>query len=50
VGIPTRTIKINFVKNIKAFFGFLGDRLQDKPIQGSIKVGDNEIQSNFSKG
>ena len=31
------------VKNIKAFLGFLGDRLQDKPIKGSIKVGDNEV-------
>lgn len=30
-------------KNIKAFFGFLGDRLQDKPIEGSIKVGENQV-------
>ncbi|MDJ0536136.1 MAG: hypothetical protein QNJ70_27215 [Xenococcaceae cyanobacterium MO_207.B15] len=32
------------VKNIKGFLGFLGDRLQDKPIKGSIKVGDNKIE------
>ncbi len=32
------------VKDIKAFLGFLGDRLQDKPIKGSIKVGDNEVE------
>ncbi|MDJ0743866.1 MAG: hypothetical protein QNJ32_10945 [Xenococcaceae cyanobacterium MO_167.B27] len=32
------------VKDIKAFLGFLGDRLQDKPIKGSIKVGDNKIE------
>ena len=31
-------------KNIKGFLGFLGDRLQDKPIKGSIKVGDNEVE------
>ncbi len=31
------------VKDIKAFFGFLGDRLQDKPIKGNIKVGDNQV-------
>lgn len=31
------------IKNIRAFFGFLGDRLQDKPIKGSIKVGDNQV-------
>ncbi len=32
------------VKNIKAFLGFLGDRLEDKPIKGSIKVGDNKVE------
>jgi hypothetical protein len=37
------TAQVSF-KNIKAFFGFLGDRLQDKPIKGSIKVGDNEVE------
>ena len=31
------------VKHIRAFLDFLGDRLQDKPIKGSIKVGDNEV-------
>ena len=24
--------------------GFLGDRLQDKPIKGKIKVGENEVE------
>lgn len=37
------TAEISF-KNIKTFFGFLGDRLQDKPIKGSIKVGDNQVE------
>ncbi|MGB5709349.1 MAG: hypothetical protein WBM44_00340, partial [Waterburya sp.] len=32
------------VKDIKAFLGFLGDRLQDKPIKGRIKVGENEVE------
>ncbi len=32
------------VKYIRAFLDFLGDRLQDKPIKGSIKVGDNKIE------
>ncbi len=32
------------VKDIKAFLGFLGDRLQDKPIKGSIKVGENQVE------
>ena len=32
------------VKDIKAFLGFLGDRLQDKPIKGSIKVGDSKVE------
>ncbi len=32
------------VKNIKAFLGFLGDRLQDKPSKGIIKVGDNQVE------
>ena len=31
------------VKYIRAFLDFLGDRLQDKPIKGSIKVGNNEV-------
>ena len=31
------------VKYIRAFLDFLGDRLQDKPIKGSIKVGNNQV-------
>ncbi len=41
--IGTLTAQVSF-KNIKRFLGFLGDRLQDKPIKGSIKVGDNEVE------
>ena len=37
------TAEVSF-KNIKAFLGFLGDRIQDKPIKGSIKVGDNKVE------
>ena len=40
--IGTLTAQVSF-KNIKGFLGFLGDRLQDKPIKGSIKVGNNEV-------
>ena len=31
-------------KNIKGFLGFLSDRLQDKPIKGRVKVGENEVE------
>ncbi len=43
IGSITALVK---VKNIKAFLGVLGDilRLQDKPIKGSIKVGDNQVE------
>ena len=41
--IGSITALIHF-KNIKAFLGFLGDRLQDKPIKGSIKVGENQVE------
>ncbi len=37
------TAQVSF-QNIQGFLGFLGDRLQDKPIKGSIKVGDNEVE------
>ena len=37
------TAQVSF-KNIQEFLGFLGDRLQDKPIKGSIKVGDKEVE------
>ena len=40
------TAQVSF-KNIKGFLGFLGDRLQDKPIKGSIKVRDNEVEVEF---
>ncbi len=32
------------LKNIKGFLGFLGDRLQDKSIKGSLAVGDNKVE------
>jgi hypothetical protein len=32
------------LSNLKKFLQFLGDRLQDKPIKGSIKVGENAIE------
>jgi hypothetical protein len=31
------------IKNVKSFLGFLGDRLGDKPIKISIKVGNKEV-------
>lgn len=39
--IGTLTAQVSF-KNIKGFLGFLGDRLQDKPIKIHVKVGDRE--------
>ncbi|MDJ0633293.1 MAG: hypothetical protein QNJ34_08910 [Xenococcaceae cyanobacterium MO_188.B29] len=41
IGIVTAQVSFN---NITEFLGFLGDRLQDKQIKGSIKVGDNEVE------
>ena len=41
IGILTAEVS---VKNIKGFLEFLGDRLQDKPIKGSIKMGDNQVE------
>ena len=41
--IGTLTAQVSF-NNITGFLGFLGDRLQDKQIKGSIKVGDNEVE------
>jgi hypothetical protein len=32
------------LKNLGDFLKFLGDRLQDKPIKGKIKVGDQEVE------
>lgn len=36
------TAKVN-IQNIKGFLSFLGDRLGDKPIKVSVKVGDKEV-------
>lgn len=41
IGMVTALVSFN---NIKGFFGFLGDRLQDKPIKGKIKVGEKEVE------
>ncbi len=40
IGILTAQVNFN---NLTGFLGFLGDRLQDKPIKGSIKMGDREV-------
>ncbi|MEM7760947.1 MAG: hypothetical protein AAF298_22875 [Cyanobacteria bacterium P01_A01_bin.40] len=40
IGMVTAQVSL---QNITGFISFLGDRLQDKPIKGSIKVGDNEV-------
>jgi hypothetical protein len=37
------TAEVSF-QNVKAFFRFLGDRLQDKPIKVKVKVGDREVE------
>ncbi len=36
------TAKVN-IQNIKGFFSFLSDRLGDKPIELTVKVGDKEV-------
>lgn len=36
------TTKVS-IQNIKGFVSFLGDRLGDKPIKVSVKVGDKEV-------
>ena len=41
LGILTAHVSL---KNLKKFLEFLVDRLQDKPIKGKIKVGENEIE------
>lgn len=41
LGVLTAEVSL---KNIKGFLGFLGDRLQDKPIKGTIKMGEKEVQ------
>jgi hypothetical protein len=40
VGVLTAEVSI---KNIKGFLSFLSDRLGDKPIEISVKVGDKEV-------
>jgi hypothetical protein len=40
IGVLTAEVSI---KNIKGFLSFLGDRLGDKPIKISIKVGDKKV-------
>lgn len=37
------TAEVSF-KSVKAFLGFMGDRLADKPIKGRIKVGNDEVE------
>ncbi len=32
------------IANIKTFLGWMGDRLQDKPIKGKVKIGDSEVE------
>ena len=41
IGILTAHVSL---KNLKKFLKFLVDRLQDKPIKGKIKVGENEVE------
>ena len=41
--IGTLTAQVSF-NNILGFLGFLGDRLEDKPIKGSIAVGNNKVE------
>ena len=41
--IGTLTAQVSF-NNLIGFLDFLGDRLQDKPIKGSIKMGDRELE------
>ena len=41
IGMVTAQVSFN---NITGFLGFLSDRLQDKPIKGSIKMGDREVE------
>ena len=41
--IGTLTAEVS-LENIRGFLGFLGDRLQDKSIKGSIAVGDNKVE------
>ncbi len=40
IGFVTAKVSI---ENIKGFLSFLGDRLGDKPLEISVKVGDKEV-------
>lgn len=40
IGVLTAEVSI---KNVKGFLSFLGDRLGDKPIKVTVKVGDKEV-------
>ncbi|NEU74488.1 hypothetical protein PI95_018460 [Hassallia byssoidea VB512170] len=40
IGVLTAEVSM---KNVKSFLGFLGDRLADKPMKISVKVGDKEV-------
>jgi hypothetical protein len=40
IGVLTAEVSI---KNVKGFLSFLGDRLGDKPMKISVKVGDKEV-------
>ncbi|MEA5528226.1 hypothetical protein VB638_01235 [Dolichospermum sp. UHCC 0684] len=40
IGVLTAQVSM---KNIKTFLAFLGDRLGDKPIELTVKVGDKEV-------
>ncbi|NJR17868.1 MAG: hypothetical protein HC785_20520 [Calothrix sp. CSU_2_0] len=40
IGVLTAEVSI---KNVKGFLSFLGDRLGDKPMKISVKLGDKEV-------
>lgn len=40
IGVLTAEVSM---KNLKSFLSFLGDRLQDKNLEVSVKVGDKEV-------
>ncbi|WP_066423785.1 hypothetical protein [Anabaena sp. 4-3] len=40
IGVLTAEVSM---KNFKSFLSFLGDRLQDKNLEVSVKVGDKEV-------
>jgi hypothetical protein len=44
IGVLTAEVSM---KNVKSFLSFLGDRLGDKPIKISVKVGDKEKEVNI---